>query len=69
MRDKVRKRGREREQYKKRERERENEINERREDINNFIRKLNDRLVREKLLRRRKKKRALTFCKMIQANR
>lgn len=54
VRKKVRKRGRERTIQKERERERENEINERQEDINNFIRKLNDHLVRERLLQRRK---------------
>lgn len=52
MREKARKRGREREPHK----ERENEINER-QNIDNFIRKLNDRLVYERLLRRRKKER------------
>lgn len=63
MQEKARKRGRERELHK----ERENEINER-QNINNFIRKLNDCLVHETLLRRRKK-RALTFCKVIRVNR
>lgn len=67
MRESEKERERKRTIQKKRAREKENEIDEKQEDINNFIRKLNNRLVCERLLQRRKKR--VTFCNMIEANR